>query len=170
MPALLVQCVAEGNLINRFHYLTACQCIVFLLYLSLLVYTSLALTETFRFDWLYFSIIWGSATLLTQVGHWILCILYMKSVKIPGTDGTLVGTPCLREIQMGALVTTFGLVLLFYLVLQFFSVRGSSDIDHVAEIPFLLMIAEIAVLVMFYMFSAVLAQVWPLAVVDRKVR
>jgi hypothetical protein len=32
------------------------------------------------------------------------------------------------------------------------------------------MIAEIAVLVMFYMFSAILAQVWPLAVVDRKER
>jgi hypothetical protein len=168
MPrTVLVQCVCEGELINRFHYLTLCQCAVWALYAALLVYTSLALLETFRFDWLYFSIVWGSTALVIQIVHWILCIMYMKSVRIPGSNGTLVGTPTLREIQLATLISTFGLVLLFYIVLQFFVVRGSSDIDHVAEIPFLLLIAEVAILVMFYLFSAIVSQFWPLAVIER---
>lgn len=157
--------LAEGTLINRYHPLTLVQTLVFTLYLALFVYSALVLVKAFAFNWLPFSIAWGSTTLVFQLLHCGAYLFYKHQVKANARNRDkpvyLVGAPVLREIQLGVLTSTFSFMVMLYLVIQFLAFQGTGEVEHSIQVPFILLFALVALGTMYYMIAAISAQIIP---------
>jgi hypothetical protein len=165
MPTVPAEIICQAYLVQRYTALTLAQTLVFGVYAALFIYSILALGDWVEFQWLAFSIGWGSTALVLQVLHCACYLLYKNQVQADGRKGdkpvTLVGTPVLRDIQLGVLVSTFSFMVMLYLVVQFLAFRGTGHIEHAIQVPFLLLLAQVSLATLYYMLSAIVAQIWP---------
>ena len=157
--------LSEGDLVKRYHPLTLVQTLIFLLSFSLFVYSTLVLGDVITFNWLPFSIGWGSTTLVFQLLHCGAYLFYKHQVKANARNKDkpvyLVGGPVLRDIQLGVLNSTFSYMIMLYLVVQFLAFQGTGKVEHSIQVPYVLLFAFVSLGTMYYMLSAIIAQLFP---------
>jgi hypothetical protein len=151
--------------------LTALQTIVFLLYLVLFVYSTLALLDEIKFEWLVFSIAWGSIALVFQVIHCALYLYFKHKVRANiSTDEYpvyLVGSPVIRDIHQAVVVSTFSFTIVVYLTVQFLAFKGTGNVEHAVQAPYILVLVMLSLMTLYAMSYAILAQFWPVANIRR---